>query len=39
MSTSTITRTAAHDCSCGQDLDGIQRAHCPRCGCQVARAA
>lgn len=30
---------AAEVCSCGQDLDGCEREHCPRCGCQVHRAA
>jgi hypothetical protein len=40
MSIVTIIRTAtARDCSCGQDLDDIQREHCPRCGCQLSRAA
>lgn len=28
-----------HVCGCGQDLDGCEREHCPRCGCHVARAA
>jgi hypothetical protein len=31
--------TAAVVCSCGQDLDCCERAHCPRCGCQVDRVA
>jgi len=26
-------------CGCGQDLDCCEREHCPRCGCQVNRAA
>jgi hypothetical protein len=26
-------------CGCGQDLDSCEREHCPRCGCQVHRAA
>jgi len=26
-------------CGCGQDLDCCEREHCPRCGCQVHRAA
>jgi hypothetical protein len=26
-------------CSCGQDLDCCERAHCPRCGCEIHRAA
>ncbi len=33
------TWTTTQVCSCGQDLDGIEREHCPRCGCEVARAA
>lgn len=28
-----------HVCGCGQDLDCCEREHCPRCGCQVNRAA
>lgn len=26
-------------CSCGQDLDCCEREHCPRCGCEIHRAA
>jgi len=26
-------------CDCGQELDCCERAHCPRCGCQIHRAA
>ncbi len=22
-------------CSCGQELDGAHRRHCPRCGCAL----
>jgi hypothetical protein len=41
------TETAPHPagcsapevCGCGQDLDCCERAHCPRCGCEIHRAA
>jgi hypothetical protein len=26
-------------CGCGQDLEDCERAHCPRCGCEIHRAA
>ena len=26
-------------CDCGQELDCCERQHCPRCGCQIHRAA
>ena len=32
MSTSTATRNRL--CLCGQDLDDVERDHCPRCGCE-----
>lgn len=31
--------TTPQVCDCGQDLDGVRRSHCPRCGCQLDRAA
>jgi len=39
MSTCHITWTTAQACSCGQDLEDIERHHCPRCGRQLVRAA
>ena len=35
--TATVTKNDL--CVCGQDLDGGKREHCPRCGCEVRRAA
>jgi len=37
IETATVTRNRA--CECGQDLDGCERDHCPRCGCQLRSAA
>jgi hypothetical protein len=31
--------TAPDVCDCGQDLDCCEREHCPRCGCEIHRAA
>jgi hypothetical protein len=31
--------TATDVCGCGQDLDCCARQHCPRCGCEIHRAA
>lgn len=33
------TSSAPSVCSCGQDLDCCAREHCPRCGCEIHRAA
>ncbi len=33
------TATVPDTCACGQDLDCCERAHCPRCGCQIGRHA
>lgn len=33
------TFQASDVCGCGQDLDCCEREHCPRCGCQIHRAA
>jgi uncharacterized paraquat-inducible protein A len=29
------TRDTPVVCACGQDLDGLSRSHCPRCGCEL----
>jgi len=31
--------STADVCGCGQDLDCCRREHCPRCGCEIHRAA
>jgi hypothetical protein len=31
--------TGSAVCGCGQDLDCCAREHCPRCGCEIHRAA
>lgn len=38
MTTITVYRIDAATCSCGQDLDGCTREHCPRCGREVRHA-
>ena len=37
MGTSTATRNRL--CICGQDLELVERDHCPRCGCELHRDA
>lgn len=34
-----VTATRHEICVCGQYLDHAEREHCPRCGCQLRRAA
>lgn len=35
--TITVHHVYAATCSCGQDLDGCSREHCPRCGRDLHR--
>jgi hypothetical protein len=42
MTTEAALAPGAHAtevCGCGQDLDGCDREHCPRCGCEIPRVA
>jgi len=39
MNIATACGTKPQLCSCGQDLEGRARQHCPRCGCQLGRTA
>jgi hypothetical protein len=43
IATETATQRAGYAapavCDCGQDLDCCVREHCPRCGCEIHRAA